>query len=155
MGKFLNLFKVLVVLLTAASLSACGTVMTENDCAGADWRALGEQDGDQGLTFEQFGKRAEACAKFGFSADQAAYDAGRKAGLSRYCTPEGGFYAGRTGESYRGVCLPQDEELFLSEFELGAELYARETAYDKAIKDYEEAVQALVALVNERFGESD
>lgn len=143
MVKFHNLFKALGVLFTAASLSACGTVMSENDCASADWRVLGEQDGDQGLSFEQFGKRAEACAKFGLNADQAAYDAGRSAGLSRYCTPEGGFYAGRNGEKYRGVCLPQDEEIFLSEFELGLELYKRETAYAKAIKNYEDAVQSL------------
>lgn len=143
MGKFSNLFKILAISLATASLSACGTVMSENDCASADWRAIGEQDGDQGLTFEQFGKRAEACAKFGFGVDQLAYDAGRKIGLERYCTPDGGFYAGRTGASYRGVCLPQDEDLFLNEYELGSELYKRETAYAKAVKNYEDAVQAL------------
>ena len=136
-------FKSLAVFTLAISLSACGTVMSENECATADWRALGELDGAQGLTFQQFDERTEACAKFGFNADQAAYDRGRYAGLERYCSPESAFETGRLGEPYRGVCRPEDEEAFLSEFDLGLELYRRETAYAEAIKNYEDAVQSL------------
>ena len=117
--KILNL-KVFFLLLGVAALSACATGMSADDCAGADWAALGEADGGLGEPLERFGKRAEQCAEYGFSPDRAAYESGRAAGLARYCSPEGGFDAGRSGAPYRGVCLPQDESQFLVEYDLWA-----------------------------------
>ena len=135
-----------VNLLLAASaglLSACASGMSKDACAGADWFALGEADGLAGEPSERLAKRAEACAEHGFPADVELYRAGRSVGLSRYCTPEGGFEAGRAGLAYRGVCSPEDEARFLPEFELGAEMFRVTTAYDAAVANYESAIEAL------------
>lgn len=127
----------------ALSLCACATVMSEDDCGTADWYRLGDLDGSRGETLQRYGDRAEACKKFDIRADQLSYDRGRAKGLARYCDPRNGFAAGRRGTPYKGVCLSDVEEAFLAEFELGAELYRRQAAYDEAIARYEEATHAL------------
>jgi len=136
-------FRYISIALVAVCLAACASTMSEDDCAAADWHALGEIDGALGETFERFSDRAKACANFGFSADQTAYDKGRIFGLTQYCTPESGFDTGRRGASYRGVCPAELEGPFLVEFEIGKELYHRQYAYDQSITKYDEATKSL------------
>lgn len=132
-----------LVSLVALSLGACATGMSAEDCASADWTALGEADGRSGAPMDGFLRKQERCAAFGLAPDSAAYEAGRARGLDAYCTPEGGWEAGRAGGVYRGVCPADRESAFLDEFGLGARLYQYTSAYDEAAAAYEEAVADL------------
>lgn len=143
MAPLHQLRRLALSLLAAAALSACATGMTADDCASVDWTALGEADGRSGAPIEGFFRKQEQCAGFGLAPDSAAYEAGRARGLSAYCTPEGGWEAGRSGGVYRGVCPSDREAAFLDEFGLGARLYQFTSAYDAAAAAYEQAVADL------------
>ena len=97
--------KALLALPPLLLLAACagkGPTMEAASCAGADWRALGLADGASGT--DGFAPRAAACGEAGFAADRAAYDAGWREGLARYCTASSGYEAGRAGEAYADAC---------------------------------------------------
>jgi len=123
--------------------SACATGMSQDECAAADWRAVGENDGLYGETTEKFDARAERCREFGFPADIAAWRLGYDTGLSTYCTPQGGFDAGSAGQTYRGVCASEFEPAFLEEFNIGSRLFALNREYDEALTAYDDAIAAL------------
>ena len=130
-------------LLGALALTGCATKMSEEDCAYADWAAIGDADGQAGAAREAFGRRAERCATFGVTADYEAYFAGRERGLQAYCTPQSGYEAGRSGQEYRGVCPADLEADFLSEYRIGAQLYALEQAHNSAAQAYEYALSSI------------
>jgi hypothetical protein len=73
--------------------TACAT-MTANECAVADWRALGVLDGQRGASMEHFNRRQQACARNAIAVDFDAYRIGRTEGLRNYCQPQNGFRVG-------------------------------------------------------------
>ncbi|MEM9170529.1 MAG: DUF2799 domain-containing protein [Pseudomonadota bacterium] len=127
----------------AVVVGGCASVMTEEECAVADWGALGEIDGANGEIAERFDERASRCREFGFGVDADSYFAGRTAGLETYCLPETGFAEALDGRAYQGVCPPEAEPAFLEEYALGEELRIRQLAYDEAVADYERALEEL------------
>lgn len=129
----------------ALLLGGCATGMSEEQCAGANWYALGERDGLYGETLEKFDERAARCGSFGLPADLEAYRAGRERGLQRYCTPDAGFDAGLNGRPYRGVCPPATESVFLDEYNIGLRLHNLTSAHESAIEAYESALDALAS----------
>jgi hypothetical protein len=98
--------RILMTAALATGLAACATMEPEQ-CAVADWRALGLQDGEAGRSLEYFEARTRDCAKAGFASDFTTYKTGREIGLTRYCTPPRGFREGLSGATYKGVC-PSD-----------------------------------------------
>lgn len=143
-----------------ALLSGCATGMSEEDCAYADWRAIGERDGLYGEGLEKLAERREQCAAFGFNASLADYEAGRERGLFTYCTPDGGYDAGRNGRPYRGVCPAETEGAFLSEYKIGYRLFELNKAVEDAIAAYDGAIAGLeearynLRRARERFRDS-
>ena len=127
----------------ALSLSACVSVMSEQECQIADWTSLGRQDGANGLSLEKFNQRTAQCGKFNIPPDAAAYNAGREQGLNLYCTPQNGFQQGAAGRRYQGVCLGRNEGAFLQEYGLGKELYRLRSSYDYAVREYDNAVSSI------------
>ena len=61
-------------------LQGCAT-MSVDECATADWRAIGYEDGTRGETLAKAQKREAACSKHGYAMDQLAYGHGRSEGL--------------------------------------------------------------------------
>lgn len=100
----------------AALLAACETTgrpaMSAAQCATADWKAIGYQDGASGRAPERFVSRQEACVGQGYGADQELYMAGRREGLWTWCQPERAFQLGLNGNSYNGVCPPDLDGVF-------------------------------------------
>jgi hypothetical protein len=93
----------------AAGLAACATPpMEPSQCAVADWRALGYQDGAAGAAPEKFASREADCARAGYAANFALYSEGRAAGLRDFCSPENGFRQGLDGSSDRSQICPSD-----------------------------------------------
>ncbi len=87
----------------ALVLGGCATVPAE-ECATADWYALGVKDGRDGHPPERIAQHREACAGVKVEPDELRYLQGRKAGLAEYCQPDNAFRDGLAGREYRGAC---------------------------------------------------
>lgn len=120
-----------LVVLPIIALAGCAT-MSADQCATADWRALGFGDGSRGETLVKAARREDACADHGYAMDRAVYDNGRHAGLALYCTSQVAYGLGESGRSYTGVCVAHDEEGFLAAYRRGLELYAFTSAVSSA-----------------------
>ena len=124
--KYWNLLAV-----AALGLQGCAT-MSVDDCATADWRAIGFEDGSKGETLAKADKRAKACAKHGYAMDRSAYDGGRDDGLGLYCTTATGYSLGESGRMYNGVCASHNEGAFIDAYNRGFELYTFTSAVTSA-----------------------
>lgn len=134
--------KFIVSVAAALILSGCST-MSEEDCANADWVALGERDGRYGEADSKYDQRREQCAKYGLAGSADDYDRGRDRGLRSYCTPEAGFDAGRNGRAYNGVCPPEAEAAFLAEYRIGKQLFDLNAEVRRAQEAYDSARAAI------------
>ena len=56
--------------------------------------------------------------------DRAAYESGRAEGVAAYCTPAGGYAAGRAGRAYEGVCAADTPDEFFAAYRHGRAYYA-------------------------------
>ena len=112
-------------------LASCAT-MSADQCLAGDWAGQGFSDGASGLSMSRLSEHAEACAKHGVVPDSAAYAAGRDQGLVRYCTPDNGFRAGRTGSGYGGVCPSYLEADFMPAYRDGQIVHGVEQVLNTA-----------------------
>lgn len=108
-------------------LASCAT-MSADQCLAGDWAGQGLSDGASGLSMSRLADHAEACEKHGVTPDASAYRSGRDQGLVRYCTPDNGFRAGRTGSAYAGVCPASLEANFLPAYGDGRIVHETEQA---------------------------
>lgn len=96
------------LLLLAVLLAGCES-LSPAECATADWRQLGVQDGSRGRS-DRAADYYESCAKAGISVNVAIYREGRNQGLVNYCQPANALNEGLAGNSYEGVCpAPMDQ----------------------------------------------
>ncbi len=127
----------------AFGLAACASDEFASECADADWRAIGEADGEAGEPDKTYRERAKRCRKYDVVADAEAYEAGRTIGLARYCTAASGFEHGRLGHAYHEVCPFDVAPVFLTEYELGRQLYTLTHQHDDAVEKFERAMKGL------------
>lgn len=120
-----KVFVAAVLALGAVGLSSCAT-MSEDQCLAGAWGEVGFADGAAGYPASRLSEHAQACARHGVAPDEAIYYSARNDGLRRYCTPAGGFEAGRTGRGYAGVCPADLERAFLPAFRDGEIVHAAE-----------------------------
>jgi hypothetical protein len=116
-----------ILLLAAAllgmlALAGCETMSAEQ-CAVADWRALGYQDGNRNGA-SRFSDRAESCAERGISADAGQYQDGFSQGLREFCRPERGFSLALRGGSFGGGCPADLRNDFASAYADGRRAWA-------------------------------
>jgi hypothetical protein len=131
--------------------------MSSEECTASDWSAIGYEDGSRGYTSDRFGSHRKACAKHGVTADFAAYQQGRTAGLVEFCQPSRGFNLGASGGHYSGVCNVDLEPEFLDGYRAGQQLYTLRSYVNSAnsqiysrkreIEDIEIAVRNKQALL--------
>jgi len=108
LGATQSLRAVPVLMAMSALLAGCES-LSPAECATADWRQLGVQDGSRGRT-DRAADYYESCAKAGIPVNIAVYRAGRNEGLQRYCQPANALNEGLAGNSYEGVCpAPMDQ----------------------------------------------
>ena len=105
-----------------ALLGSCAT-MSPEECQLANWREVGQRDGQQGALLSLLGQRAEDCAKVDVAIDQQAYQQGRALGLRSYCRLENAVPLGLSGASYAGVCAPEIESLFVPRYQAARAVY--------------------------------
>ena len=94
-----------------AVLAAAGCAsMSEQECRAGDWDAIGRADGERGAPGNEVERRQQACARHEVTVNEDAWRAGYARGLEAFCTPKGGYLAGRDGQRYHDVCFGFDGE---------------------------------------------
>lgn len=121
--------RLLAAFAIVSALSGC-TTLSQGECLTGDWYTVGRDDGSRGLQRSRLFEHHKACAEYGVRPDPVAYDAGRQAGLLRYCTPDRGFNEGRDGDAYRNVCPLETERGFLAGYRSGKIIHDAEEALD-------------------------
>jgi predicted small secreted protein len=114
-------------LFAAALLSGCATGMGRDECALADWRMIGYEDGLRGFPADRIGAHRVACAKHQVTPNLAAYTEGRERGLREYCQPKNGFSVGLHGGGYANVCSGPTEPAFVNSYRAGRQIYDART----------------------------
>jgi hypothetical protein len=110
-------------LVVAALLGACATGMGKDECAMADWRTIGYEDGLRGFPAERIGAHRVACAKHQVTPNLAAYTEGRDRGLREFCQPKNGFSVGLHGGGYANVCSGPTETAFVDSYRWGRQIF--------------------------------
>ena len=87
--------------------------MNESECATADWRMIGLEDGMAGKTTAQIGEHRRACAKHNITPNLDMYTAGHQQGVKTFCLEANGFKFGHSGGSYNGICPDHLAQNFL------------------------------------------
>jgi outer membrane murein-binding lipoprotein Lpp len=119
-----SLFATLAALVAAAALLAgCATGMGRDECAAADWRMIGYEDGLRGFPADRIGAHRVACAKHQITPDLAAYVEGRDRGLVEYCQPRNGYRVGLNGGGYANVCPAATETGFVHGYRWGRQIH--------------------------------
>jgi len=117
----MKLLRLSVLLISALIVSGC-TSLSKQECASANWQQIGFEDGSKGAASTRFSDHIAACE--GISTPNAqAWNAGRSEGLRGYCTSDGGYWAGRSGIKYQGVCPPETVAKFLPAYQHGRQYY--------------------------------
>ena len=137
-----------VVAVVAAGLGGCAT-LDEGECLAGNWDEIGFVDGVDGYPMSRLSQHADACAEYGVVPALASYAAGRDRGLRSYCTVEIGFFEGRTGDSYQGVCPPGLEDDFLAGFADGELVWAMQRRIEFAREAYRNARNRAERLTND------
>lgn len=88
-------------------LAACAT-LSEDQCRGGDWRAIGQVDGADGRTSDHIVRHARACNKIGIAPVRADWEKGRQEGLPLYCRPRRAYDEGTRGRTLSPVCPLED-----------------------------------------------
>jgi hypothetical protein len=132
-----------ILLVVAATLQGCASPSRE-PCSTVDWQGVGYQDGLQGRAPRSVVAQGEACSSSEAMSPLASYTRGRSEGLKRFCQPDNGFELGLTGDSYNGVCPPEEEQAFLAAYERG-----------KAIVESESQIRRLGEILQVNVSELD
>lgn len=146
------ILRIALLITICALITSCQTLSKE-ECAVADWRVIGEQDGASGYNpQDRFAKHVKACTKAGVAADQTLWYQGFQKGLPRYCTPLNGLAVGSQGKSYGNVCPINLEAGFREGYDLGrvhhrkksdiSSLESRIRGVEQEIRDDEELIRA-------------
>lgn len=98
----LSFSRLALSLLLPVLLAGCES-LSPAECATADWRQLGVQDGNRGKA-DRSADYYESCQKAGVGVDVASYRQGRGEGLQNYCQYSNAIREGLAGRRYAGVC---------------------------------------------------
>lgn len=132
---------ILITLVILSLLSGCASISKE-ECANADWEAMGYRDGSKGRPAAQFDKYQKSCVKHGFSVDFSRYMEGHSRGLEEvFCKPRNAYQLGLKGAGYNNVCPAGVESEFMSAYNYGRDIH-------KIQKSYNMRNQQRVALNN-------
>ncbi len=101
-----------LIFLLPVFLAGCET-LTPAECATANWRQLGEQDGSRGVP-DRAAEFFDSCSKAKIPVDVESYRAGRAEGLQSHCLLGNAIAEGMAGKPYRDVCPAPTNQSFKS-----------------------------------------
>lgn len=88
--------KILVILCLSLLLAGCAS-LSEKECKRGDWSAIGQKDGERGLSLSRLESHQKACGEYGINPDKVSYERGHGAGAKIYCDRTG-LEHGKKGE---------------------------------------------------------
>lgn len=137
---------ILTAIITGFVFSGCASLSKE-ECATADWQAIGYADGSRGDTAARFNSHQKACAEHGYSANFANYKAGHQHGLEEvFCKPRSGYQLGLHGGNYQNVCPAYLEPEFLDAYHHGRDIYQQQHAYNELTRQRTQLNNDITAL---------
>ncbi|WP_323845560.1 DUF2799 domain-containing protein [Microbulbifer magnicolonia] len=127
----------LPLLALAALLSGCA-VVSEEECQAGLWYERGIQDGARGRGQSLVYDIAQKCQEYGVRVDSEAWLRGHEEGVEQFCTPENGYFQGRRGHGYEGVCTGPTADLFMNGYRRGLADYQVAQEYRRLVdrRDY-------------------
>lgn len=126
----------------AALLASC-TTMSKDECLAGAWGEKGYFDGASGYPVTRLEEHAKACAKYQVAPNPSAYQSAREDGLRGYCTFQRGWTEGRAGNTYYGVCRPEEEAEFLPAYRDGRRLHEVVAAVESAQSALNSAISRI------------
>ena len=149
----MQLLKRLLILLPAL-LAGCA-VVSEDECNAGLWYERGLQDGAHGRSQALVYEIAQKCQEYGARVDSEAWLRGHEEGVEQFCTPENGYYHGRQGRNYTGVCTGPTADLFMGEYRRGLAAYQVELRYRQLAERQDDVERQLYAVRSALAQEQD
>ncbi len=113
----------LLALLAMLGLAGCATMSAER-CHDAKWEELGRADGRRGEQPQKLEQRREACASHGVEPKVEDWRRGYEQGVGEFCTPAGGYNAGRANTGDESLCAGRPgEPEFLAAYKQGGQVF--------------------------------
>lgn len=134
-----------LLIMLPALLAGCA-VVSENECRAGLWYERGLQDGARGRGQGLVYQIAQECQEYGVRVDSEAWLRGHEEGVEQFCTPENGYYQGRRGNSYEGVCTGPTADLFMAEYQRGLVAYRVEQEYRRLADRYDNVERQLYGV---------
>ncbi len=128
----------------AVLVASCAPI-SEDECRGGDWGAIGLADGKKGAYASLLNDYAETCAEFGVAPVRDTYLQARAAGLKFYCTPESAYRVGRSGKRLNNVCEPLVQQSIRPAYERGETYFKIEQRMDELANRVDELRDELSA----------
>ncbi len=126
-GMSLALIRGLVLLtggfIAVLGLAGCATMSAEH-CRDAKWEELGRADGRRGEQARKLEQHREVCASHGLEPKAEEWRRGYEQGVGEFCTPAGGYNAGRANVGDASLCAgrPGQPE-FLAAHQHGGQVF--------------------------------
>lgn len=127
--------------LMMAACASSGPKYSAEQCAGADWYAMGMADGKKGENLTALNDEITQCNAFGVDVDKVKYTAGRTEGLTSYCQPGVLIDATVQGVGDPFSCEPFSD-VQKSAFETGRDTKAAVARYQQFKAQYDQLLQA-------------
>lgn len=131
-----------LALLAVLAVPGCAS-MSEQECREGDWAAIGRADGERGARLSEIERYRKACARHEIPVGEEAWREGYAAGIAAFCTPKGGYVAGRGGQKHQDVCFGfEGSEKFMAAYGNGQvvhKLLAEIRALRRAKSDFDMA----------------
>lgn len=124
--------------LISVGFSGCASI-SQQECAQADWYAMGVTDGSMGRAISQFRSYQADCAEFQLAADFTQYQQGHQQGIKQYCNYDNGLALGKSGQGYNSLCVDALEGQFRVGYDQGRQWYQAE----QKIRDVERDIAKL------------
>ncbi|WP_372741422.1 DUF2799 domain-containing protein [Neptunomonas sp.] len=97
--------------------------MNQSECLHADWQLIGQADASKGVHSSVLDEYRNDCAEYAVLPSRQDYHLGYQQGLKQFCTRTSGFFYGKKGSKYRGICPASLEAEFLEGYVPGYELF--------------------------------
>ncbi|MEP3276090.1 MAG: DUF2799 domain-containing protein [Stappiaceae bacterium] len=138
-----------LVLIFPLLLSACVT-LNESECETANWRDLGQRNGQSGRAASYVVEHEKACAKYGIPVDSASWRAGWEVGIRQYCTPQNGLRVGRNGSSYAQSCPADVAPGFERAYKVGKRVHSAKRDRDAITREIDRLNSSIGAAADEK-----
>ena len=150
------LSRVVLAVCSSAFLVGCasGPRITPEDCAVADWYAVGLQHGKAGANITEINSAVQACGATESPVDMDRYNEGRTEGLRSFCTPLAVLESTTQGNGDPYACDPITPALKAS-IDKGVETRAAISRYQqyqsqyKQLTDQRTQIQAQLDQINQ------